>query len=113
MLRLLLATALAAFVPSGPDYEQAWSLTQGDPGVVIGVVGGDATPNAVCKLCRVITAPDVHFAIEHGADVVLLVGCASPADVAAAFAHGLPVVGCGTIDVGDPRAVARLVGLML
>lgn len=121
MLRLLLATALAAtapLAPADPGYEQAWSLTQGDPGVVIAVVadgGSDAALGAagVCKLCRVLPARDVHFAIEHGADVILLVDCAPPADIAAALAHGLPVVGCNTLDVGDPPAVAGLVGLML
>jgi len=113
VLRLLLATALAALVPSEPDYQQAWSLTQGDPGVVIAAVGGEASPNPVCKLCRVMPAENIHFAIDHGADVVLLVKCAPTADVAAAFVHGLPVVGCGTLDVGDPTPVAGLVGLML
>jgi hypothetical protein len=33
-------------------------------------------------------------AIDHGADVILLVDCVPSADIAAAFAHGLPVVGC-------------------
>jgi hypothetical protein len=117
VLRLFLATAFAAGVPfaSGdpPDYQQAWSLTQGDPAVVIGVVGGDAAANPVCTLCRVLPAPDVHWAIDHGADVVLLADCVPPADIAAAFAHGLPVIGCNTLEVGDPPAVAGLVGLML
>jgi hypothetical protein len=45
--------------------------------------------------------------------VILLVDCAPPADIAAAFAHGLAVVGCNTLDVGDPPAVAGIVGLML
>ena len=118
MLRLLLATAFAAgtpFAPPDPGYDQAWALTQGDPGVVIAVVG-DATPAnpaAVCKLCRVTHVPDVRSAIDGGADVVLLDECAPPADIAAAFQHGLPVVGCNTLEVGDPPAVAGLVGLML
>jgi hypothetical protein len=118
VLRLFLATALAAMgssTPNDPGYDQAWSLTQGDPGVVIAVVGDGAaaSPAAVCKLCRVLPAPDVRYAIDHGADVILLVSCAHPADIAAAFAHGLPVVGCNTLDVGEPSAVAGLVGLML
>jgi hypothetical protein len=118
VLRLLLATALAATIPSMPDapgYQQAWSLTEGDPGVVIAVVGDGAAsdPAAVCKLCRELPAPDVRYAIDHGADVILLVDCVPPADIAAAFAHGLPVVGCNTLDVGDPPAVAGIVGLML
>jgi len=118
VLRLLLATALAAIgssAPPDPGYEQAWGLTQGDPGVVIAIVGNAAhsDPAAVCKLCRVTQVPDVRAAIAGGADVVLLASCVPPADVAAAFAHGLPVVGCGTLDVGDPPAVAGLVGLML
>ena len=117
MLRLLLATALAATVPSvptDPGYDRAWTLTQGDPAVVIAVVGESATaPTAVCKLCRVLPVRGVREAIGGGADVVLLNDCVPPADIAAAFAHGLPVVGCNTIDVGDPPAVAGLVGLML
>ena len=116
MLRLLLATALAAsgpLVPNDPGYQQAWSLTKGDPGVVIAAVGGDASSNLACPLCRVLPAPDIHFAIDHGADVILLDACAPPADIAAAFAHGLAVVGCNTLDVGDPQAVAGIVGLML
>lgn len=58
MLRLLLATALAAsapFVPNDPGYPaesapleamsvpQAWTLTQGDPGVVIAVISNGVT----------------------------------------------------------------------
>lgn len=117
MLRLLLATAFAAGTPfaagSPPDYQQAWSLTQGDPAVVIGVVGGDAASNAVCTLCRVLPVPDVRSAIDGGADLVLLDKCAQPADVAAALAHGLPVIGCGALEAGDPASVAGLVGLML
>ena len=115
MLRLLLATALAAFGASDPGYEQAWSLTQGDPGVVIAVVANGVAPDpiAVCKLCRVLPVHDVRSAIDGGADVVLLADCVPPADIEAAFAHGLPVVGCNTLDVGDPPAVAGLVGLML
>jgi hypothetical protein len=125
VLRLLLATALAATIhstPDGPGYQQAWSLTEGDPGVVIGVVADGASGHgtaaadgaaAVCKLCRVMPASDVHFAIDQGADVVLLADCVPPADIAAAFAHGLAVVGCNTLDVGDPPAVAGIVGLML
>jgi hypothetical protein len=117
VLRLLLATALAATVPAVPDpgYQQAWSLTQGDPGVVIAVVGNAsaANPAAVCKLCRVLPVPDVRAAIDDGADVVLLADCVPPRDIQAALAHGLPVVGCSTLEVGDPPSVAGLVGLML
>jgi hypothetical protein len=119
MLRLVLAAALAASVPSVPsDLPQAWTLTQGDPGVVIAVVGKDGTAaatavGAVCKLCRVVPEPDVRSAIDHGADAILLADCAPPADIAAAFAHGLPVVGCNTLDAGDPPVVAGIVGLML
>jgi List-Bact-rpt repeat protein len=125
VLRLLLATALAATVPAvpdGPGYQQAWSLTEGDPGVVIAVVADGASGHGaaaadgaagVCKLCRVMPAGDVHSAIENGVDVILLADCATPADIAAAFAHGLAVVGCNTLDVGDPPAVAGIVGLML
>jgi Divergent InlB B-repeat domain len=118
VLRLLLATALAASAPlvaNDPGYDEAWSLTQGDPGVVIAVVGnGVAADQAgVCKLCRVLPVRDVRSAIDQGADVILLADCVPPADVAGAFAHGLPVVGCNTLDVGDPPAVAGLVGLML
>jgi hypothetical protein len=119
MLRLVLAAALAASVPSVPsDLPQAWTLTQGDPGVVIAVVGKDgsaasASAGAVCKLCRVVPEPDVRSAIDHGADAILLADCAPPADIAAAFAHGLPVVGCNTLDAGDPPVVAGIVGLML
>jgi hypothetical protein len=36
---------------------------------------------------------DVRWAIDYGADVILLVDCLPPADIAAAFAHGLPVIG--------------------
>jgi subtilisin family serine protease len=162
MLRLLLATALAAsapFVPNDPGYgasraqldalsvPQAWSLTQGDPGVVIAVVAdgvahdpdldlvaGDGAANGrgtapalvaaaqidngiggagVCGRCRVMPVQDVRWAIDHGADAVLLVDCVAPRDIAAALAHGLPVVGCGTLDAGDPAVVAGIVGLML
>ena len=117
MLRRLLATAFAAGTPFAagdpPNYQSAWSLTQGDPAVVVGVVGGDAAPNAVCTLCRVLPVPDVRSAIDGGADVVLLDKCATPADVAAALAHGLPVIGCGALEAGDPASVAGLVGLML
>jgi hypothetical protein len=134
MLRLVLAAALAASVPSVPsDLPQAWTLTQGDPGVVIAVVGKDGSAasasagavcklcrmlpetavGAVCKLCRVVPEPDVRSAIDHGADAILLADCAPPADIAAAFAHGLPVVGCNTLDAGDPPVVAGIVGLML
>jgi hypothetical protein len=119
MLRLVLAAALAASVPSVPsDLPQAWTLTQGDPGVVIAVVGKDgsaasASAGAVCKLCRMLPEPDVRSAIDQGADAILLAGCAPPADIAAAFAHGLPVVGCNTLDAGDPPVVAGIVGLML
>jgi hypothetical protein len=119
VLRLLLATALAASVPSVPnDLPQAWSLTQGDPGVVIAVVSDDGSAEAldagaVCKLCRVLPAPDVRFAIDHGADAILLADCVPPADIVAAFGHGLPVVGCNTLDVGAAPAVAGVVGLML
>jgi List-Bact-rpt repeat protein len=119
MLRLVLAAALAASVPSVPsDLPQAWTLTQGDPGVVIAVVGKDgsaasASAGAVCKLCRMLPEPDVRSAIDQGADAILLADCAPPADIAAAFAHGLPVVGCNTLDAGDPPVVAGIVGLML
>jgi hypothetical protein len=115
VVRLLLATLLAAFVANDPGYEQAWSLTEGDPGVVIAVVGEGAAadPAGVCRLCRVLPVHDIRSAIENGADVVLLADCAPPADIAAALAHGLPVLGCNTLDVGDPPAVAGLVGLML
>jgi hypothetical protein len=115
VVRLLLATALAAIGANDPGYDRAWSLTQGDPGVVIAVVGtsGVSDPGSVCKLCRVLPVHDVRSAIDQSADLVLLADCVPPADVAAAFAHGLPVVGCNTLDVGDPPAVAGLVGLML
>jgi Divergent InlB B-repeat domain len=150
VLRLLLATALAATtppVPNDPGYQQAWSLTQGDPAVVIAVVAdgdapdpdlnlvpGDANTSGrgtaaaltaaaqvdnaiggagVCGRCRVMPVHDVRWAIDHGADVILLVDCVPPADIAAAFAHGLPVVGCDTLDIGDPPAMAGIVGLML
>jgi hypothetical protein len=126
MLRLVLAAALAVLVPSvsnDPGYERAWSLTQGDPGVVIAIVA-DASDSAggtagtlgasgVCKLCRVLPVHDVRSAIDQGADAILLVDCVPPGDIAAALAHGLPVVGCNTLDVGDPPPVAGLVGLML
>jgi hypothetical protein len=118
VLRLLLATALAVIAPPAPNdpgYDQAWTLTQGDPGVVIAVVAKTSAPDpgAVCKLCRVIRVPDVRSAIDDGADVVLLADCVPPADIKAAHAHGLPVVGCDTLDAGDPPAVAGIVGLML
>jgi subtilisin family serine protease len=60
MLRLLLATAVAAtvpFVPNDPGYDanrtsleamsvpQAWSLTQGDPAIVIAVIDSGVVPN--------------------------------------------------------------------
>jgi hypothetical protein len=32
-------------VPNGPGYEQAWSLTQGDPAVVIAVVADGVAPD--------------------------------------------------------------------
>ena len=162
MLRLFLATALAVsapFVPNDPGYEasraaleamsvpQAWSLTTGDPGVVIAVVAdgvardpdldlvaGDAGTTGrgtapalaaaaqidngiggagVCGRCRVMPVKDVRWAIDHGADAVLLVDCVPPRDIAAALAHGLPVVGCNTLDAGDAALVAGIVGLML
>jgi hypothetical protein len=162
MLRLFLAAALAAgvpFVPNDPGYQaqsaplealsvpQAWSLTKGDPGVVIAVIshgvaadpdldlvpgnastGSEGTAAAltaaaqinnglggagVCGRCRVMPANDIRWAIAHSADVILLVDCAPPADIRAAIAHGVPVVGCNTLDVGDPPAVAGIVGLML
>jgi List-Bact-rpt repeat protein len=150
VLRLLLATALAAsapLAPSDPGYQQAWSLTQGDPAVVIAVVADGVAPDpdldlvpgdantsgrgtaaaltaaaqvdnaiggtGVCGRCRVMPVHDIRWAIDHGADIILLVDCVPPADIAAAFAHGLPVVGCDTLDVGDPPAVAGIVGLML
>jgi List-Bact-rpt repeat protein len=118
VLRLLLATALAAsapLLPNDPGYEQAWSLTEGDPGVVIAVVreGAAADPAGICKLCRVLPVHDIRSAIDTGADVVLLDNCVPPADIATALAHGLPVVGCNTLEVGDPPEVAGLVGLML
>ena len=150
MLRLFLATALAAsapLVPNDPGYQQAWSLTQGDPAVVIAIVADGVAPDpdlnlvpgdantsgrgtaaaltaaaqvdnaiggtGVCGRCRVMPVYDVRWAIDHGADVILLVDCVPPADIAAAYAHGLPVVGCNTLDVGDPPAVAGIIGLML
>jgi hypothetical protein len=150
VLRVLLATALAAsapFLPDDPDYQQAWSLTRGDPAVVIAVVADGVAPDpdlnlvpgdantsghgtaaaltaaaqvdndiggtGVCGRCRVMPVHDVRWAIDHGADVILLVDCVPSADIAAAFAHGLPVVGCNTLDIGDPPAVAGIVGLML
>jgi hypothetical protein len=61
----------------------------------------------------VLPATDIHWAIDHGADAVLLVDCAPPREIAAALAHGLPVIGCNTFDAGDPPAVAGIVGLML
>ena len=157
-MALFLAVA-APFVPNDPGFAtnrapleamsvpQAWSLTQGDPNVVIAVIADGVAPDpdldlvsgnasasgrgtrpallaaakidngiggaGVCGRCRVMPARDIPWAIEHGADAILLVDCVPPRDIAAALAHGLPVVGCDTLDVGDPPLVAGLVGLML
>jgi subtilisin family serine protease len=146
-------------VPNDPGYPassakleamsvpEAWSLTQGDPGVVIAVIADGVAPDpdldlvpgnanasgrgtapamiaaaqidngigraGVCGRCRVMPAKDISWAIDHGADAILLVDCAAPREIAAARAHGLLVVGCDTLDVGDPPAVAGIVGLML
>src|SRR5206468_834778 len=56
---------------------------------------------------------EIPWAIEHGADAILLVDCVAPREIAASLAHGLPVVGCDTLDVGDAPMVAGIVGLML
>src|SRR5690242_20143719 len=156
---VLFLAAAVPFVPNDPGFAtnrapleamsvpQAWSLTQGDPDVVIAVVADGVAPDpdldlvpgnastsgrgtvpallaaaqidngiggaGVCGRCRVMPARDVPWAIEHGAVAILLVDCAPPRDIAAALAHGLPVVGCNTLDVGDAPLVAGVVGLML
>src|SRR5206468_6970535 len=67
----------------------------------------------VCGRCRVMPARDIPWAIAHGADAILLVDCVAPREIGAALAHGLPVVGCDTLDAGDAPVVAGIVGLML
>lgn len=166
MLRLLLAAAVAAgvpFVPNDPGYPassaplegmsvpQAWSLTQGDPAVVIAVVDDGVAPDpdlalvpgnansgdhgtaaaliaaaqidngiggaGICGRCRVMPATDVDWAVQHGADVIVVTRCGDTVPKSAlahAAADGVRVFICPSeARAFDNAAYAGIAGLML
>lgn len=131
MLRLLLATALAAsspFVPNDPGYPansapldamsvpQAWSLTQGDPGVVIAVIADGVAPdpdldlvpgNAQASGRGTAAALTAAAQIDNGIGGAGVCGnCrVMPAkDIGWAVAHGADVI--LLVDCAPPRDVA-------